>query len=166
MLNSKEGFDATVSMSIEMFPIAAVDYKGMFESLSFFTDAQKAEIRTKIHDYDLNPKSRSGGSALKKEIEKVAYFKNGLLEHIEAIREILQPREKVGRVSVREAEALAEQRSINSTAESYRKACPYEKMLRIFAVNMIGDVQGDYTKDELPVVIATKQITGVLQSIS
>ncbi len=141
MLNSKEGFDATVSMSIEMFPIAAVDYKGMFESLSFFTDAQKAEIRTKIHDYDLNPKSRSGGSALKKEIEKVAYFKNGLLEHIEAIREILQPREKVGRVSVREAEAP-------------------------FAVNIIGDVQGDYTKDELPVVIATKQITGVLQSIS
>ncbi len=165
MLNSQEGFDSTLSMPVDIFPVAEIDYREIFTELSFFTDPQKAEIRTRIHDYELNPKSRTGGSALKKEVEKVAYFKFGLLEHLQSIKDILHPKER-SRTSLKDAEALSEQRSINNTAQTYRKAFTDEKLLRAFATTMLGDVQGDYTFEELPVVLATKQITGILQSIS
>jgi len=168
MLNSKEGFDSTLSVHVDMFPMIShgLEQEG-FKELSFFTDSQKAEIRSRIKDYELNPKSRSGGSALIKKIENVAIAKRELLKFIDDIKDLLEPRERKERVSVKEAEVLAEQRSINSTADSYRKAFPNEKMLRSFADNILGvDVHGDYTFEELPLVIATKQIAGQLMPVN
>ncbi len=165
MLNTKEGLDGTLSIHIDMFPIAATDYKDILKELSFFTDSEKAEMRSRIYDFELNPKSRNGGSALKKKIENVAIAKRELLKFIQDIHDMLEPKER-SRTSVKEAEALSEQRSINNTAETYRKAFKDEKLLRAFATTMLGDVEGDYTFEELPVVLATKQITGILQSIS
>ncbi|SRR6266516_4328808 len=168
MLNSKEGFDATLAMHANMFPelpgIIPEDQEE-WEMFSFFSKAEISEMKTRIKDYELNPKSRSGGSGLIKKIENIANAKKELLRFIDDIHDMLQPKERT-RTSVKEAEVLAEQRSINKTAESYKKAFTNEKMLRDFATNIIGDVQGDYTVQELPLVIATKQITGTLMSIS
>jgi len=162
MLNSKEGFDNTLSMHVDMFPSVPQDQEG-YKELSFFTDSQKAEIRTRIHDYEMNPKSRNRGAALITKIKNVAIAKKELLKFIEDIKDLLEPHERKERVSVKEAEVLNEQRNINKVTESYRKAFPSEKMLRAFADTILGEeIHGDYTFEELPLVIATKQITGKL----
>src|SRR6266567_514948 len=166
MLNTKEGFDSTLSMHVDMFPsFKDLSKLETLNELPFFTEGERAEIRTRIRDFELNPKSRTGGSALKKKVENVAIAKRELLKFIQDIHDMLEPKER-SRTSVKEAEALSEQRSINNTAETYRKAFKDEKLLRAFATTMLGDVEGDYTFEELPVVLATKQITGILQSIS
>ena len=166
MLNSNEGFDGTLSMHVDMFP----DLPGHItlpRDLSFFTNAQKAEIRTRIHDYEINPKSRNRGAALITKIKNVAIAKKDLLKFIEDIKDLLEPHERKERVSVKEAEALNEQRNINGVASSYRGIFTNEKMLREFADKILGEeIHGDYTFEELPLVIATKQITGRLIPIN
>src|SRR5712664_3736787 len=102
MLNSNEGFDGTLSMHVDMFP----DLPGHItlpRDLSFFTNAQKAEIRTRIHDYEINPKSRNRGAALITKIKNVAIAKKDLLKFIEDIKDLLEPHEGKERVFVKEA---------------------------------------------------------------
>jgi len=179
----KESVDATLSFDAEMFPdllkkvdtvidasisrkasgcasltdTEILDVLGL--GYSFFTVDERTTIKAKIREYDANHKSRSGGSELLKCLQHIQTAKESLDKNIAAIRDILQPK-VVSRTTLAEATALAEQASIKRVAATF-VSLP-EKMLRSFAEMVVGDAQIEYTVDELPLLIATKQISGVI----
>jgi len=127
--------------------------------LSLFTSTEKEEIKSKVKAYQSNNSSREGGAYLIKELQLVHNFKEGLSTHLGNIKEALKPREAT-RVTVKEAEALATERSIKNVALTLKGQ--NEKFLRQMGQMFLGDSQFDFTPDELPMVIATMQIAGVL----
>jgi len=175
----KKSFEATVSMDTEMFPALTKllgvgtdlqnsqtiegqhTYVLTLAQLSFFTSQEVQEMRKRITEFEHASANRTNlrnnGSKLKGHIEKIESYKEGLLIHIQAIKDILTPKEVV-RMTLKDAEAQALQASVLRVAESFKNVP--EKLLRGFAASLLGVEEQEYTYEELPLAIATKQITG------
>lgn len=159
----KESVDSTLSFHAEMFPDTCeamrIGDTKQFEPYRMFSIADRDAIKSKIREYETNHKSRSGGSELLKCLKHIETAKESLQKNIDTIREILQPK-VVTRTTLAEATALAEHAAIRRVAATFI-SLP-EKMLRSFAETVVGDAQIEYTVEELPVLIATKQISGIV----
>jgi hypothetical protein len=156
----KESVDAMLGFDVDMFSLYSVRQvaQGSSTLLSFFSAADTEMIKSKVTAYENNPKSRSGGSELLKCLQHIQTAKESLQKNLDTIKDILQPRVAT-RTTLAEATARVEYASIIRVAESF-VALP-EKMLRSFAETVIGDMQIEYTVEELPLLIATKQISGI-----
>ncbi len=149
----KDSIDSILSLHHELFP-------RLDEAvISFFTSEEVEAIKLKVKAYQANNLSREGGAYLIKELQFVHNFKEGLFNHIENIRQVLKPKE-VSRTTVKEAEAFATERSIKNVAATLEGQD--EKILRQFGQMLLGDAQIEYTKEELPLVIAHIQIVSIL----
>lgn len=180
----KENLDKTLSMDAEMFPCIVkakliTSHKlengdststeipllaeKIIGSLGYFTAEQRATIYDKIRTYENNKGSkqatdpRGGGGKLLAHVLQIQRSKESLLLHIDAIKEILSPK-PISRTTL----ADAEDRAIKQAIESAKKglATLSKDMLRGLAEALLGDVQHEYTVEELPMVLATKQVTG------
>jgi len=153
--------DVYKALSIEKSLFALGIQKELQETtvnLSFITLDEEVVIEEKIRLF-LNEGKRSGGSELLKEIDKVEYFKRGLVEHLLAIKDILAREPKV-RERKKQSEVVKETQNeaIERIAESWKNMD--EALSRSFVERMIGrqDIALSYTKDELPYVIALYQV--------
>lgn len=130
---------------------------------SFFTPEEINTIKKKIQEFKTNPKVRVGGSQLLKELGLIEGAKESLLKHIAVVKEIITPAPIV-RTSIADATKTALEQSIKNVAatfEPFVKSNP--KLLRTLAESTIGAEQADsYTNEELPLVIATKQVAGII----
>lgn len=115
----------------------------------FFTDQESLVISKKIQEFRDNPKSRSGGSAIQKELEKVTYFREGLLLHLNRLDLLLNPENRVSKPNLVEV--------IDRVAEGF-KSLP-EKVLRTLAHSILGEKEQEFTMEELPYAIAAMQVS-------
>lgn len=101
---------------------------------------------------------RNGGGALKREIEKLEYFREGYNEHLSSIIEILNPPERNGRKTLQDAITATQAQAVANLSGQYRNLP--EKALRSLAEALMGDAQLDFFAEELPQVLAQFQILG------
>jgi len=163
----KNSIEATVSFDLGNFiNVTAVvthfNYDEMPERFSFLSEDEIKLLKEKIHDYKVNPRGLSGGGFLLKELQYVESATEMLLSHISNIKEALKPKERkvVARITHAELIEMEHEKAIQSVAYGF-KILP-EKVLREVARIQLGDVEENYTRDELPIVLATKQVTGKL----
>jgi hypothetical protein len=155
----KGNLKSTVSVSSMNFPVFEAQE---VEDFSFFTEEELSVIKQKIQQYKENPRGLSGGGQILKELKYLEGYKEGLLEKVGLVRELIQPKERKKRETVNVAQILEteHEKMVRSVAYGF-KILP-EKVLRDVARTQIGDVEENYTRDELPLVLATKQIMGRL----
>jgi hypothetical protein len=120
--------------------------------LNMFTVEQLADIRERC----LTPTRKNAGEGLRKRIDAFCTHRMRMDECLERIREILDPNRVSGRQSV---DAILRNK-VNGIAETYKLFT--EAQLRKFAENVLGDAQFTFTVDELPQLIAEKQL-GLLE---
>jgi hypothetical protein len=116
--------------------------------LNIFTAEQLTDIRERC----LTPTRKNAGEGLRKRIDAYCTHRMRMEECLDRIREILDPNRVSGRQSV---DAIL-QSKVNGIAETYKMF--NETQLRKFAENVLGDLQFTFTVDELPELIAKKQL--------
>jgi len=104
---------------------------------------------------------RNGGGALKREIEKLEYFREGYNEHLNSIVEILNPPERNGRKTLQDAITSTQAQAMSNLSGQYARLP--EKALRGLAEALMGDAQLDYLAEELPQALAQFQILGSMK---
>lgn len=130
--------------------------------ISLLSEGEIDRIKSLVAEFE-NAQSqgktlRNGGGALKREIEKLEYFREGFDEHLSSVREILNPPERSGRKSLQDAITATQSQAITNLSGQY-KNLP-EKALRSLAEALMGDSQLDFLAEELPQALAQFQILG------
>lgn len=121
-----------------------------------FTKEEIELVESKVKEFTVNTKSRSGGSKLQKELEAFDEFKGKnnfvfMMRHAEVIESILYSSRKV-----RTTESMKLETMVKETAISYVRLD--EKTLRKMGEVFLGDKQIEFTLEELPYAIAYMQI--------
>ncbi len=148
----KDSVENILSMDAKLFPV----FKDQdIVRLDLFTVEDVFAIKAKIREYQLDPRSRSGGSYLLKELQYVYSAKEGLDNHLNNIRVELQPKE-ITRTTI--AQAQEQQIVVNVSNVQHSLAALGEKTLRVVGESLIGDKHLDYTATELPYALAYFQI--------
>lgn len=141
--------------------VADDEIKETEEVLSFFTVQETDRIISLIGDYEMSKAkgktSRSGGGQVSSELKKIEYFREGLLQHVEALRSILN-KEPTVRKSHQDLVLETQRATLDNLARGYAKL--NHKALRSLAEQIIGDIQCEYTPEELPLKIAEHQVFG------
>jgi len=150
-MEGKRSFIKATQFSSSLFPIL----RGVLEGptlLDIFTSAEHTEIRDRV----LTPNRKNAGEGLKRAIEALITHRQRYDETLQKIKDIIDPNKVHTRQSKEEIERQANLAAIQSISTSLEKMP--EKLLRSFAETVLGDSHLDYTAEELPTVIACKQL--------
>ena len=129
---------------------------------TWFADDDITVIKTRIAEFENGTAKRNNGGKLLRHLTSLNEIMTSLLQHFADIERILRPPVIVQR-TVEEALAVEQQVLIHRHLDVY-STLP-EAIMRTIAQAVLGDIQENYTKEELPFVVATKHVSGELLAV-